>query len=128
LIHWKIGQQIELDGLLSVRGSNGTGLNSGGGSGGSVLIECTNFTGYGEVNSQGGDGQGLGSGGAGGRISVLIRFKHKFAGKYKAYGGLGKSVAAAGTVYAEETSRGPQYADMKYDKSTNTTTVTAQHR
>lgn len=128
LLHWRVGQQIELDGLISVQGTNSTGLNSGGGSGGSVLIECTNFTGYGEINSQGGDGQGLGSGGAGGRISILIRFKHKFAGSYKTYGGFGKSVAAAGTVYVEETARGPQYADIKYDKSTNKSTITANHR
>ncbi|KAK3755992.1 hypothetical protein QZH41_003345 [Actinostola sp. cb2023] len=128
LLHWRIGQQIELDGLLSVRGSVGLGTNSGGGSGGTLLIECTNLTGYGEVNSQGGDGLNLGSGGAGGRIAVHVRFKHKFAGTYKVYGGLGKSVAAAGTVYVEETSRGPQYADLKYDKSTNKTIVTATHR
>lgn len=128
LLYWRVGHQIELDGLVSVRGLNGHGTNAGGGSGGTILLECTNITGYGEVNSQGGDGINLGSGGAGGRIAVHVRFKHKFSGIYKMYGGLGTSVAAAGTVYVEETARGPQYADLKYDKSTNTTVVTATHR
>lgn len=128
VLHWRVGQEIELDGLVSVRGLDGQGTNSGGGSGGTILIECTNITGYGEVNSQGGNGQNLGSGGAGGRIAIHVRFKHKFAGVYKAYGGVGHSVAAAGTVYVEETARGPQYAALKYDKSTNKTTVTATHK
>ncbi|KAK3724602.1 hypothetical protein QZH41_005193 [Actinostola sp. cb2023] len=128
MLHWKIGQEIELDGLITLRGMNGTGVNSGGGSGGSILIECTNITGYGEINVQGGDGNGQGSGGSGGRIAVHIRFRHKYAGKSIAYGGFGKSVAAAGTVYVEETARGPQYALLKYNKVTNTSQIVATHR
>ena len=129
MLHWRIGQEIELDGLVTLRGGNGSGVNAGGGSGGSILIETTNFTGYGEINVMGGDGSSpSGSGGSGGRISAHVRFRHKYAGVYKAYGGEGKTNAAAGTVYVEETARGPQYADLKYDKSTNTTYVTATHR
>ena len=129
MLLWRVGQEIELDGLVSLRGFNGTGANAGGGSGGSILIETTNFTGYGEINVGGGKGSGAsGSGGAGGRIAVHIRFRHKYAGAYKAYGGGGNSYAAAGTVYVEETARGPQYADLKYDKKTNSTYVTATHR
>lgn len=129
MLHWRIGQEIELDGSVSLRAGNGAGTSAGGGSGGSILIETTNFTGYGEINVMGGDGSGpSGSGGSGGRISAHVRFRHKYAGKYKAYGGGGKVYAAAGTVYVEETARGPQYADLKYDKSTNTTYVTATHR
>lgn len=128
MLHWKVGQQMELDGLITLRGMNGSGVNSGGGSGGSILIECTNITGYGQINVQGGDGNSLGSGGSGGRIAVHIRFRHKFSGKYKAYGGFGKSIAAAGTVYVEETSRGPQYALLKYNKLTNTSEIVATHR
>ena len=129
MLHWRIGQEIELDGLVTLRGGDGSGASAGGGSGGSILIETTNFTGYGEINVMGGDGCGpSGSGGAGGRISAHVRFRHKYAGVFKAYGGDGKTYAAAGTVYIEETARGPQYADLKYDKSTNTTYITATHR
>ena len=129
MLHWRIGQEIELDGLVTLRGGDGSGASAGGGSGGSILIETTNFTGYGEINVMGGDGSGpSGSGGAGGRISAHVRFRHKYAGVFKAYGGDGKTYAAAGTVYIEETARGPQYADLKYDKSTNTTYITATHR
>ena len=129
MLHWRIGQEIELDGLVTLRGRSGSGTNAGGGSGGSILIETTNFTGYGEINVMGGDGAGpSGSGGSGGRISAHVRFRHKYAGVFKAYGGGGKIYAAAGTVYVEETARGPQYADLKYDKSANKTYVTATHK
>ena len=129
MLHWRIGQEIELDGLVTLRGGDGSGASAGGGSGGSILIETTNFTGYGEIDVMGGDGSGpSGSGGAGGRISAHVRFRRKYAGVFKAYGGDGKTYAAAGTVYIEETARGPQYADLKYDKSTNTTYITATHR
>lgn len=128
MLYWKVGQEIELDGLITLRGINGSGTNAGGGSGGSILIECTNITGYGEINVQGGGGNGLGSGGSGGRVAVHIRFRHKFSGKYKAYGGFGQSTAAAGTVYVEETARGPQYALLKYNALTNTTEIVATHR
>ena len=128
-LHWRIGQELELDGLVSLKGANGSGTSAGGGSGGGILIETTNFTGYGEINVVGGDGSSpSGSGGSGGRISVHVRFRHKYAGTYKAYGGGRTSYAAAGTVYVEETARGPQYADLKYNKNTNTTYVTATHR
>ena len=127
-LYWRIGQTIELDGLVSMRGLNGTGRDSGGGSGGSLLVECTNITGYGIVNVIGGSGSGQGGGGAGGRIAIHIRFKHKFSGIYEAYGGSGGEYGAAGTVYVEETARGPQYADVKYNKDTNSTNTVSTHR
>ena len=129
MLLWRVGKQLELDGLVTLRGMNGSGLNAGGGSGGSILIETTNITGYGEINVQGGDCSGSEcSGGSGGRIAVHVRFRHKYAGVYKAYGGLGKSNAAAGTVYVEENFRGPQYAKLKYDKNANKTFTIANHR
>ena len=127
-LHWRIGQTLELDGLVSLKGFNGTGSDSGGGSGGSLLVECTNITGYGTVNVIGGSGTGRAGGGAGGRAAIHIRFKHKFSGIYEAYGGSGKVYGAAGTVYVEETARGPQYADIKYSKETNRTEAVSTHR
>lgn len=128
LLHWRIGQTIELDGLVSLRGLNGTGINSGGGSGGSLFMECTNITGYGTMTVTGGSGHGRGGGGAGGRVSIHIRFKHKFSGLYEAYGGSGWVYGAAGTVYVEETARGPVYSDIKYNKETNRTESVSTHR
>ena len=127
-LHWRVGQTLELDGLVSLKGFSGTGVNSGGGSGGSLLVECTNITGYGTVNVIGGDGVLQGGGGAGGRVAIHIRFKHKFSGIYEAFGGSGVIYGAAGTVYVEETARGPQYADIKYNKATNQTVRVSSHR
>ena len=127
-LHWRVGQTLELDGVVSLKGFSGVGSNSGGGSGGSLLIECTNITGYGTVDVTGGSGSDQGGGGAGGRVAIYVRFKHKFAGVCKAFGGSGGSYGAAGTVYVEETARGPQYADIKYNKKTNKTYSVATHR
>jgi hypothetical protein len=41
---------MELNGLLALQGDNGVSENSGGGSGGSVNMFTTNFTGHGEIN------------------------------------------------------------------------------
>ena len=128
MLHWRVGEDLELDGLVNLRGMNGKGVDAGGGSGGSILIETTNISGYGVIDVAGGQGSGRGSGGAGGRVAVHVRFKHKFAGLYRIYGGKGESYGAAGTAYVEETARGPQYADIKYDKTTNATYTVATHR
>lgn len=127
-LQWVVGQTIELDGVVSLRGSDGKGSNSGGGSGGSLFLECTNFTGYGSVNVIGGSGKGLGGGGSGGRIAIHIRFRHKFSGSYLTYGGSGNTYGASGTAYIQENARGPQYADIKYDRETNSTQTTSTHR
>ena len=46
------------------------GTNAGGGSGGALWVECTEFVGTGYLYSRGGQGKGYGGGGAGGRVSV----------------------------------------------------------
>lgn len=52
-------------------GVSGSG-SSGGGSGGSIFIECTSLDGHGLISSNGGDGLQDGGSGAGGRISVNL--------------------------------------------------------
>ncbi|PIK61106.1 hypothetical protein BSL78_01931 [Apostichopus japonicus] len=47
---------MRIDGLITTSASDGTGGNAGGGSGGSIFIKTTNFTGYGELNVNGGNG------------------------------------------------------------------------
>lgn len=42
---WRVGDLIELDGWIALRGGDGTGTNAGGGSGGSLLIKTYNMTG-----------------------------------------------------------------------------------
>ena len=122
-----------MDGEISLPGESGRGTNAGGGSGGGIVLETLNFTGVGTINCRGGNGSVLGSagGGGGGRIAVLIGFANKFSGLLKVTGGSGSRgtpSGAAGTVYVEETNRGPMYADIKYDKSMNKSLIIATHR
>ena len=138
MLYWKNGLALVVDGFIYLQGGHGEGVNSGGGSGGSILIETTNFTGHGEINVNGGNAaepdshgnMGLGYGGAGGRIAIHARHIYAFAGQLKSFGGRNQKdhFGAAGTVYHEETARGLQYSDIKYDPDTNMTYVTAQHR
>ena len=128
---WHNGKTLTIDGFLWINGQDGLGGNAGGGSGGSILIKTLNFTGFGWVDVSGGDGASDGGGGAGGRMGVHIEFANKFSGRLRSVGGTGHGNlpgGAAGTVYIEETNRGPQYADIKYDKHLNRTYVVAQHK
>ena len=134
---WSNGKLLTVDGLVTVHGHSGVGLGAGGGSGGSILITTLNFTGYGLVEASGGHADnssgsnGGGGGGAGGRIAVHIRFANKFGGRLRSVGGRGQGQTpsgAAGTGYIEETARGPQYADIKYNKDANVTYTVATHR
>lgn len=133
VLFWKIGQRMELNGLLALQGSNGINFNAGGGSGGSLLIETTNFTGHGEINVRGGDGTGTGGGGAGGRIGIHCEWRYSYGGKYRnrgGDGGPGKKVshgAAAGTTYVENNFRPLEYRILKYMKESNQTYFRVDH-
>ena len=82
---------MTIDGRVSADGTDGQG-DSGGGAGGSILIEVTDqgpFGGAGLITANGGRGAGSGGGGAGGRISVI--YKHEsttYSGHMYAYGGV----------------------------------------
>ena len=127
------GQMLILDGYLLAKGNRGRGSNAGGGSGGSLFVKTLNLRGFGLADVSGGHGSdtGAGGGGAGGRMAVHIAFANKFSGRFRSVGGTGSGQlpgGAAGTVYVEESDRGPQYDDIKYDRKHNRTYVTAQHR
>ena len=77
-----------MDGIIESEGANGTS-NSGGGSGGSVLIKTVQFSGHGILTVNGGSGSGNGGGGSGGRIAVYVAWLREYSGLYTAYGGLG---------------------------------------
>ena len=83
-----IGLLLHLDGIIESEGANGTS-NSGGGSGGSVLIKTVNFSGHGILTVNGGSGDRNGGGGSGGRIAVHVAWLREYSGLYTAYGGLG---------------------------------------
>ncbi len=77
---------LQLDGGISVQGYPGTNLNSGGGSGGSVWLSVTNFSGAGFISVNGGR-QRSGGGGGGGRMAINY-VTNSFTGTFTSYGGL----------------------------------------
>ena len=68
-------------------GQDATSGLSGGGSGGSIFIDCGHITGAGVLSARGGKGIGGGGGGSGGRI-VLQHETQDFTGKAIADGGI----------------------------------------
>ena len=84
-------------------------MNSGGGSGGSILINVTTLEGEGAINASGGDGNGNGGGGSGGRIAVYF-YNSAFTGTVTAMGGRSSFEAgAAGTIYRVDVKRNLKY-------------------
>lgn len=130
-LRFEIGETLWVDGEVTLEGEAGRSGNAGGGSGGGLFIKTMNFTGFGHIDCHGGAGSGNGGGGSGGRIAVHINFSNRYIGRLNVIGGLGTGTVpsgAAGTVYLQENSRGPQYAEIKYDNATGKTIMTAQHR
>lgn len=88
------------------------------------------MSGHGEINVNGGNGKNGGGGGAGGRIGVHVDFKNKYGGVFRAVGGTANSNqlnGGAGTVYKYESSRGPQYREIKYNPQGNLTDFKPEH-
>jgi hypothetical protein len=125
------GKEIEIDGLLLANGAPGAS-GQGGGTGGSVDFETTNFTGHGEVNVNGGSGGATAYGGSGGRVAVHARFLFAFGGQLRSVGGESPAAssggAGPGTVYAFESNRGPQYSAFKYDPDLEDILLVSPHR
>ena len=59
-------------GKINVDGADGSVANSGGGSGGTVLINAVNLQGHGILSVNGGQGHGIGGGGSGGRMRIQL--------------------------------------------------------
>lgn len=74
-------------------------MNSGGGSGGSIWINCVYFNGRGHLSTNGGDGNEQGGGGAGGRITVNYQEGSFHSDQTSAYGGAGGAGGAAGGTW-----------------------------
>ena len=132
-IDWNAADLIELNGLLTLKGTDGQGGNAGGGSGGSVLIDTTNMTGHGIIAVNGGNGVNNGGGGSGGRISLRCRWRYQYGGEFHNFGGDGDGSntqthsGASGTTYKEENLRELEYRLKKYDPVHNTTFLAVDH-
>lgn len=133
-LEWSAGDLIEMNGYITVAGSDGKGGHAGGGSGGSILMYATNMTGHGVMAVNGGNGVGKGGGGSGGRISIRCTLRYSFGGQYLNYGGDGTGVnkgthaGASGTTYKEENKRELEYRHKKYDPVHNTTFLDVDHK
>ena len=98
----KVAGHLKLDGSFVSNGLNSLSQNGGGASGGSIHIVTSSITGLGKVLANGGNGISDGNGGGGGCIAVHVDNKHSFQGIFQSYGGNGKVVGGAGTVYIED--------------------------
>ena len=112
-----VGGRAFIDGDLLADASPG-GTYSGGGSGGSILLQTNIFEGYGTVSVTGGAGA---TGGSGGRIAVYTKAANHFSGTLTAKGGLGTgpylSSGGPGSVYVEELRFGFPYRKLYLDNS-----------
>lgn len=90
---------LQVDGLLSASGGNGSGLGGGGGSGGSLNLTLGSLLGSGIIAANGGNGvDSLGGGGGGGMIAVSFTRSNLFTGSISACGGGGANYGGAGTI------------------------------
>jgi len=122
-----IGDDIYLDGTIQANGNNAVaGSDAGGGSGGSILINCGRFSGHGTLAVNGGSGNGANSGGgSGGRIAVYTGTPNKYLGEYSAIGGSAGDrnkettdfSGGAGTVYLQDVRSGYPYTQLRIDNN-----------
>jgi hypothetical protein len=93
---------LQINGLISANGSDGTGLAGGGGAGGSVYLGAGTVSGNGTVTANGGAGaNSLGGGGGGGRIEIFAD-TYNFTGTANCFGGGGANYGGEGTVFLDQ--------------------------
>jgi RHS repeat-associated protein len=108
-IHLIVAGTVQIDGLLSANGLDGSGGQivyaiggSGGGSGGSIWIDAGTIAGTGQIIANGGSsmtgGTPRGSGGGGGRIGLYYAHALSFSGRPQADGGRGYMMGERGTI------------------------------
>ena len=104
-LHLAVVRILKLEGTISVTGTGGDALNSGGGSGGSVWISADDILGNGLITAKGGDGKGTGGGGSGGRVGIYLQKPMSFEGHLHAQGGSGQVAGGAGTLYIRDNNK-----------------------
>jgi len=97
-----IAGSLTVDGSISADGISA--LNqAGGGSGGSIWIECAELSGLGVFRANGGSGNlGFSGGGGGGRISIAASEVTMPEGSFLSQGGTGWQSAGAGTIWIDD--------------------------
>jgi hypothetical protein len=98
-----VGGQLTIDGAINANGGDGLQDNSGGGSGGSILITARSLTGNGTITANGGQGELFGGGGGGGGAIALYSPTDTFRGGFSTVGGMGAFDGANGTVFISGT-------------------------
>ena len=112
--------EMTVTGMLTLGGRisanlPGVGQESGGGSGGSILLSAGELTGGGVITANGGSAQlPLGGGGGGGRIAVSAN-TNLFTGGMSAHGGAGFVAGGAGAIYVNWRQSSSKYAQIVLD-------------
>lgn len=115
-----VASRLQIDGVLSADGGNGSGMGGGGGSGGEIKITTATLAGVGTIRANGGAGaNAIGGGGGGGRIS-LSASSNLFVGNMTAYGGGGANFGGAGTIYIGNVQSGQLIVNNGGNVGTNT--------
>jgi hypothetical protein len=97
---------LQLNGVISANGGNGSGLGGGGGSGGTIKLSAGTFAGSGSLSANGGAGaNSIGGGGGGGCIAISFN-SSTFSGSMSASGGAGANYGGAGTIYLKTNTTG----------------------
>lgn len=97
VVHLTVTGTLEVDGIISANGGNGSNFG-GGGSGGSIYISAGTLAGAGSIAVNGGTGSdALGGGGSGG-MTYISCTNNSFAGTMTAYGGAGANWGGEGTA------------------------------
>jgi hypothetical protein len=105
-VHLVVSGFLQIDGLLSANGQNGSGSGGGGGSGGSIWVSTGTLSGAGSITANGGNGvDSIGGGGAGGCIALYSTVS-SFIGPVSAYGGSGANFGGAGSVVIQQSPAG----------------------
>jgi hypothetical protein len=99
---------LEMDGIISANGGNGSGFSGGGGSGGSIWLAVGTLSGAGSIAANGGSGvDALGGGGGGGMIYIPCN-NNSFSGTITAYGGGGANWGGTGPTIIQLSGKNSQ--------------------
>lgn len=122
-----ITNKLYVDGIITADGANAVAASqSGGGAGGSILMNAETFEGHGTLSVGGGDGNGArGGGGSGGRIGILLKKEIQFLGGFVSAGGKSGDVSrdktdkggGPGTVYIKDVRKGYEHTQLRIDNA-----------